>query len=62
MISQDDLDRRLPTAAEKDFLERLTSLAQRSVSGARDDPEEALADLLEELEKLGLIHDSTTAS
>ena len=33
-----------------------------TVTGARDTPEEALADLLDALEKLGLIVDSTTAS
>jgi len=39
-----------------------TPIAKPTVSGARDAPEEALADLLVELENLGLITDSTTAS
>ena len=37
-------------------------IAQPDVSGARDVPEEALADLIAELANLGLITDSTTAS
>jgi hypothetical protein len=39
-----------------------TPVAKQTVSGARDTPEEALADLLTELAELGLITDSTTAS
>ena len=33
-----------------------------AVAGARDDPEEALANLLTALETLGLITDNTTAT
>ena len=62
MISEQDILRLLPTAAEKDFLERLTSLAKRTVDGARDETEGALKDLLDNLEVLGLITDSTAAS
>lgn len=39
-----------------------TPIAKPTVSGARDTPEGALADLLSELANLGLITDSTTAS
>lgn len=55
-----DLSRLLPTDHEKAFLEQLTAQAPRTVSGARDDPEEALADLISELARLGLVKDSTT--
>ncbi len=34
--------------------------APLEITGARDDPEEALANLLEALEQLGIITDSTT--
>ena len=46
-------------------LRRLQDAIEHSpvtVSGARDTPEEALANLLAALETLGLITDSTTAS
>jgi len=39
-----------------------TAVARQTVSGARDDPEGALAALLVALDALGLITDSTTAS
>ena len=56
----DEIDRRLPTETEKGILADLVG-APISVTGARDDPEGALASLLEALEGLGLITDSTTA-
>ena len=59
--SHEEIDRRLPTQKQKDLLEDLDG-APDTVSGARDDPEGALADLLSVLEGLGLITDSTTAS
>jgi hypothetical protein len=52
---------KLPTDKEVALLRKLAA-APKSVSGARDDPEAALADLLAALESLGLITDSTTAS
>ena len=61
-IPPPDIDRRLPTDAEKDLLEQLQALAPHSVTGARDDPEAALANLLAALEALGLITDNTTAT
>ena len=51
----------LPDDAEKAVLETLGQKAPKSVSGARDDPEGALKDLLAALESLGLISDGTTA-
>jgi hypothetical protein len=47
------------------LLSRLRTAAEnlpKNVSGARDDTEEALANLLAALETLGLITDNTTAS
>ena len=57
---QPDLGRLLPSAAEKDLLEVLRASSPITVSGARDDPEEALVSLLDALDDLGLIKDSTT--
>ena len=57
----DEIDRRLPTETEKGILADLVG-APISVTGARDDPEGALASLLAVLEGLGLIVDSTTAT
>ena len=45
-----------------DKLQKATENAPVTVTGARDAPEEALANLLTALETLGLITDSTTAS
>ena len=48
-----------------DALDKLQKAAENApvdVTGARDAPEEALANLLTALETLGLITDSTTAS
>lgn len=39
-----------------------TAIPKPTVSGARDDPESALANLLQALENLGLINDTTTAT
>jgi hypothetical protein len=51
-ISHDEVDH---------ILHRIRGLPV-NVTGARDTPEEALANLLTALEQLGLIVDSTTAS
>ncbi len=56
------IDARLPTAKEKHRLATVTKGAPVTVSGARDDPEAALASLLSALEQLGLIADNTTAT
>ena len=56
------IDQRLPTAREKAKLATIGKNAPVTVSGARDDPEGALADLLQALEDLGLIVDGTTAT
>lgn len=56
------IDLRLPTDSEKDTLQTITNNAPLTVTGARDDPEAALANLLTALATLGLITDSTTAS
>ena len=60
-VSHAEIDRRLPTDAEKVILAGVAG-APEEVEGARDDPEGALANLLAALEALGLITDSTTAS
>lgn len=39
-----------------------TATTKRTVSGARNDPEQALADLLQSLEDYGLINDTTTVT
>ena len=56
------IDRLLPNERQKALLAVLAVHAPVTVSGARDDPEAALANLLAALEELGLIADSTTAS
>lgn len=56
------IDATLPTDKEKSLLTTLREQAPVSVSGARDDPEAVLADLLAALYALGLIADSTTAT
>ena len=61
-ISHAEIDRRLPDEREKALLAGLAKEAPVTVSGARDDPEAALANLLAALETLGLIADSTTAT
>ena len=58
----DIVDDHIPTAREKGVLQVLGIEAPITISGARDTPEEALADLLQALEDLGLITDSTSAS
>ena len=61
-ISHAEIDRRLPDERQKALLAGLAEEAPAAVSGARDDPEAALANLLAALETLGLITDSTTAT
>jgi len=61
-VSHFEIDVRLPTDDEKSKLETLAENAPVTVTGARDVPEEALANLLTALATLGLITDSTTAS
>lgn len=61
-VSHAEIDRRLPDERQKALLAELAGEAPAAVSGARDDPEAALANLLAALETLGLIVDSTTAS
>ena len=56
------IDALLPSPREKDKLRTIGEEAPETVSGARDTPEEALANLLTALDNLGLITDSTTAS
>lgn len=57
------IDLRLPTHREKDILADLASGSPPiAVTGARNNTEAALANLLAALETLGLITDSTTAS
>ena len=56
------IDELLPTPQEKNVLAALGDKTPLAVSGARDDPEGALADLLAALETLGLIVDGTTAA
>jgi transposase len=57
-----EIDRRLPGEREKALLATLAGSAPVTVSGARDNPEAALANLLTALETLGLIADNTTAT
>ena len=61
-IAHHEIDRRLPTDKEKAALQTIADNARVNVSGARDNPEEALANLLSALATLGLITDNTTAS
>lgn len=56
------IDDRLAGSKESNRLALIGNYAPRSVSGARDDPEAALANLLAALETLGLIDDNTSAS
>jgi hypothetical protein len=62
LLDHRTIDRHLPTPSEKGKLEVIDRNAPIEVTGARDDPEAALANLLSGLEALGLISDSTTAS
>ena len=55
------IDERLPLHHETNLLRTLALSAPIDITGARDDPEAALANLLTALETLGLITDSTTA-
>jgi len=57
-----EIDARLPSLHEHALLAALAALAPVEVTGARDDPEDALANLLTALAALGLITDSTTAT
>ena len=57
-----DIDLRLPNIDEKAKLQVIATHAPIDVTGARDDPEAALKNLLTALATLGLITDSTTAS
>ena len=61
-IAHATIDRRLPNERQKALLAALAQEAPVTVSGARDDPEAALANLLAALEALGLITDNTTAA
>ena len=56
------IDLRLPTQKQKTDLVTLSNSAPLDITGARDDPEAALANLLTALATLGLITDSTTAT
>ena len=56
------IDDRLPTDTEKTRLATIAKSAPVSVSGARDESEGALKNLLTALAALGLISDNTTAS
>ena len=56
------VDGRLPSDRAAKFLQDLEATAPAAVTGARDDPEAALANLLTALASLGLITDTTTAS
>ena len=57
-----DIDLRLPNIDEKAKLHVLSANAPIEITGARDDPEAALKNLLTALATLGLVTDSTTAS
>ena len=57
-----EIDLYLPTSGEKSILRDIAAGAPIEVTGARDDPEAALANLLAALETLGLITDSTAAT
>ena len=54
------IDMRLPSQKEKSDLSTIATNAPIDITGARDLPEEALANLLTALATLGLITDSTT--
>lgn len=63
MAGHAESDRRLPDEREKSLLADLVAGNPLvSITGARDDPEAVLANLLAALESLGLITDSTTAT
>lgn len=61
-LNHDQIDKRLPSPGEKHKLTVIDGNAPIEVTGARDDPTEALKNLLAALAALGLITDSTTAS
>lgn len=56
------IDERLPAHHEANLLRQVALSAPITVTGQRDNPETALANLLTVLASLGLITDSTTAS
>lgn len=56
------IDERLPAHHEANLLRQVALSAPVDVTGERDDPETALANLLTALASLGLITDSTTAT
>ena len=56
------IDERLPAHHEANLLRQVALSAPITVTGERDDPETALANLLTALATLGLVTDSTTAS
>jgi len=62
LITHTTIDSNLPTALEKAKLQIISEKSPGNVTGARNTPEAALANLLVALETLGLITDSTTAS
>jgi len=57
-----EIDGQLPSMDEKELLRVLAANAPAAVTGARNNPEQALANLLTVLATLGLITNSTTAS
>jgi len=57
-----ELDKRLPTTTANYILTTITTSAPVTVTGARDEPEGALKNLLIALANLGLITNSTTAT
>lgn len=61
-IKHDEIDLYLPSSVEKSLIQTLAGSAPVTVTGARDDPEAALANLLTALATLGLITDATTAT
>jgi len=62
IISHHDIDAQLPTIEEKAKLQTLAANVPVEVTGARNDPEGALANLITALATLGLLADSTTAT
>jgi len=61
-LTHPEIDLLLPTDYEKARLVIIGKNAPVTITGARDDPEQALANLLAALATLGLITDSTTAT
>lgn len=61
-IPHHTIDERLPSADDKAHLETVSANVPINITGARDEPEAALANLLTALATLGLITDSTSAS